>query len=109
VSNNQIGIAQMQELMRNKGGRELLKTIAKSTSGFKWGDRSRDVVPSNGSMFFVNTGKALIAITAGYVLRHTARALSKTRESSARLTICASIPKKGLYVWVLAVIWPPLP
>jgi hypothetical protein len=81
VPSSQIGIVQLQELLPQVGA-QLLKTLARSTSALEWGDRSRDVVPSNGSVFFVDTGKALIAITA----RHVYEAYCQCAEQNSRVT-----------------------
>jgi hypothetical protein len=53
---NQVGIEEIQDLLPNEAGRELLRTIAASTAAVQWRARARELIPSNGSMFFVNTG-----------------------------------------------------
>jgi hypothetical protein len=63
---NELGL---EENRRLKGpyGKQLLRTMHRSTAVLQWRNLYSDEPPSHGSMFFVNTGSALLAITARHV------------------------------------------
>jgi len=47
-------------------GKEVLESMKRGTSAIHWGEYPQDTINS-GSMFFLNTGKALFAVTARHV------------------------------------------
>lgn len=63
-SNQPIG-SQTREASPDAFHRELFGTVQQSTSVLSWGNSGR--VSNNGSVFFIDTGKVLMAVTARHV------------------------------------------
>jgi len=66
---NTLDFESRRRLLTGLFGKELVKTISKSTAVLEWFDPSSETVPAHGSMFFADTGieAFILAITARHV------------------------------------------
>lgn len=60
-------LEERRRFLKGPGGKQLLYALGNSTSAFSWGRPPHDPDHRNGSIFFVNTGRALFGVTAKHV------------------------------------------
>jgi hypothetical protein len=79
VPYNELTLGTKRQLLQGRFGKELLLTLKKSVVAFHWGIPREGVTCGNGSMFFVDTGKQLLGVTARHV--YEAYGSSKSQNS----------------------------
>ena len=80
-----LSVPERRKLLEGPVARFLLATLNKATAPFEWFDPASDVPPSHGSMFFLDTGKLVLGITA----RHVYEAYLQRSEADSR--ICCQV------------------
>jgi hypothetical protein len=64
---NDMSDGERRRLLKGEFGKQLLMTMAKSVAAIHWGDGQGMATRNNGSMFFVNTGRRFLGVTARHV------------------------------------------